>query len=292
MTDQTPSEPAAPQHTAAANTPAEFVPVEALPVEALPVEVAPVVAAPVEAAPVEAAPVEAAPVAIGDHSGTAAATAPAGWYAVAPGSAQQRWWDGAQWTQHVYEPSAAAAQAAAVTQAARAPEGTRPGTVWFWLLAVGVPVLQLLSLIPVSIYFTQVIGASSQLIGANAGSSNLAAVGFSPSYLLAVLAGWFIYAICVVFAALDWRDLRHRGVPRPFHWAWSFFVILVGWPAVYMIGRTVVVKRRTGAGLAPFWIYVALQVIAFVVIGIVAVAAFVQFFTAVGNGLNAAGNVS
>jgi hypothetical protein len=80
-------------------------------------------------------------------------------------------------------------------------------------------------------------------------------------------------------------------VPRPFHWAWSFFVLLVGWPGVYMIGRSVIVRRRTGTGLIPLWIYVGLQVVAFIVVIIVAAIAISQLLVLLGDSLSTAGNV-
>jgi hypothetical protein len=214
--------------------------------------------------------------------------APAGWYPVAAGSPQLRWWDGTQWTEHVHDTAAAAAAVApplpVVAPLLRAPDGTNPGTAWFWLLAIGVPVLQLLELIPASIFVSQVISASSDV-------TTIVNAEFSPSYLVLLLSGWFIDAVCIVFAALDWRELRQRGVPQPFHWGWSFFVLAIGWPAVYMIGRAVVAKRRTGRGMAPLWVYIGLQVVAFAVICVVAIVALAQFLGAVSNGLSAAGNV-
>jgi hypothetical protein len=205
--------------------------------------------------------------------------APAGWYPIA-GTSQQRWWDGARWTEHVYPPAAAVAPAVPVAAvqattpatytALRAPEGTKPGTVWFWLLAVGAPVLALLDLVPTSIYLSQLVGTDL------ADPTAIAADTFSPAYLIALLSGWFTYAVCIVFALLDWRELKARGVPKPFHWAWSFFVLLVGWPAVYMIGRTVVVKRRTGGGMAPLWVFIGLEVVTFVVTLVIVITVFVQ----------------
>lgn len=171
-----------------------------------------------------------------------------------------------------------------VPVAATAPEVTRPGTVWFWLLAIGVPLLQMLELIPGAIFF-------NQLVSSDTDPSNLVSAAFSPAYLVLTLSGWFIAAVCVVFAVLDWRDLRHRGIQKPFHWAWSFFVLVIGWPAVYMIGRSVIVRRRTGAGLAALWVFVALQVVAFVTISIVAIIAFVEFLSVFADGLSTAGNV-
>jgi hypothetical protein len=100
-----------------------------------------------------------------------------------------------------------------------------------------------------------------------------------------------VYAFCVVFAALDWRELKANGVPRPFHWAWSLFILVVGSPAVYVIGRTVVAKRRTGIGMAPLWVYIGLQVLAW--IGSLAFGIYiaVQFINLVNNSLDPAAGV-
>jgi hypothetical protein len=166
-----------------------------------------------------------------------------------------------------------------------APADTNPGTVWFWLLAYGVPVLQILDLIPASIFFSQVTANIRD-------PGSLLAAEFSPAYLILVLSGWFISAVCIVFAVLDWRELRHRGIPKPFHWGWSFFVLAVGWPAVYMIGRSVVAGRRTGTGMAPLWVYIALQAVAFIAISIVAIIAFAQFVGFLGSALTNTGTFS
>jgi cytochrome bd-type quinol oxidase subunit 2 len=76
--------------------------------------------------------------------------------------------------------------------------------------------------------------------------------------------GIVIYGLFVVAAALDYRALSARGVPRPFHWAWTFLSALV-----YIIGRTVVARRRTGTGLAPLWVTIATLVVTGVAIEVV-----------------------
>jgi hypothetical protein len=298
--------------TAASKTPAAKAPAAKTPVTKTPIAKAPAAKAPVaKASPVVKAPaanatatkaaaVKTTPKAtiapVEPTASTVAATAaaaPAGWYPVAAGSAQQRWWDGSRWTDHVYEPAgtpAAASTTAAAVDAAgvaplRAAAGVKPGTVWFWLLVVGVPVLTILDLIPTSIYVSQVIG------GDTTDPTAAASAVFSPAYLLVLLSGWFIYAVSIVFGLLDWRELTARGVPKPFHWAWGFFVIAVGWPAVYVIGRTVVAKRRTGAGLAPLWVFIGLEIVVLIVSLVVVVTAAIQLFTLFGDALSAAGNV-
>ncbi|MEJ1231120.1 MAG: DUF2510 domain-containing protein [Galbitalea sp.] len=185
---------------------------------------------------------------------TGAAAAQAGWYTTTPGSDVLRWWDGTRWTDHVYDPATASADG----EAARAPEGTSPSTVWFWLIAAGSPLLQLLLLIPTVSWLTTF--TTTDLADPTA----MLRAEFSPGYFVLLLGGWGIAAVDIVFAALDWRQLKARGVPQPFHWAWSFFILMVGFPAVYVIGRSVVVRRRTGRGFAPLWVFVGLEAAALV----------------------------
>src|SRR5690606_35683868 len=80
----------------------------------------------------------------------------------------------------------------------------------------------------------------------------------SPGYLLSTVGGWVVYGLCVWFAYLDWRELGRRGVPRPFHWAWTFLSSVV-----YGIGRSVVVRKRTGHGISPMWVTIATLVVSF-----------------------------
>ena len=82
----------------------------------------------------------------------------------------------------------------------------------------------------------------------------------SPAYLAVTLGSFVLYGVIVLLAALDARELTRRQVPKPFHWAFAFLGGLV-----YTIGRTVVVKRRTGGGLGPLWGMIAVYVVSFIV---------------------------
>ncbi|WP_431803349.1 hypothetical protein [Microbacterium sp. bgisy203] len=83
---------------------------------------------------------------------------------------------------------------------------------------------------------------------------------------------WGAIAAFIVFSWLDWRELRRRGVVQPFHWAWSFFALASPGAAVYMIGRAVVLRRRTVAGgWTPLWVWIGGTVIGTVVVVIWAV---------------------
>lgn len=135
--------------------------------------------------------------------------------------------------------------------AEKAPEGTRPGTAWIWVFVL-LPLLQLAE-VPLQAAVYQRIFA-----GGLSDPSAMTRAELSPSSGYLPLTGltFVLYGIYVVIAALDYRALRARGVPRPFHWAWTFLGSLV-----YIIGRTVVVRRRTGSGLAPLWVFIGLVVI-------------------------------
>lgn len=66
----------------------------------------------------------------------------------------------------------------------------------------------------------------------------------------------------VVLAAIDFRILRARGIQRPFHWAWGFVGLLNSGALVYLIGRTVVGRDRTGRSASgPLWLWVSLTVV-------------------------------
>ncbi|WP_350347920.1 DUF2510 domain-containing protein [Agromyces sp. G08B096] len=200
----------------------------------------------------------------------------AGWYPDPAGSGGQRWWDGTGWTSHVAPPvvapaSAAAAPAAPVAPPAPAapaaqpyrpelvggdiqvPASTPTGTVWIWLL-IFVP---LVSLLPLFLWdpLSSMSGALTQPYAAPF------ATFLDPGYLLITGLSWVVYGVSVWFAFLDSAALARLGYARRFHWAWTFLSSLV-----YVIGRSVVVRRQAGGrGLGPLWTVVAVNVAAFCV---------------------------
>lgn len=135
-----------------------------------------------------------------------------------------------------------------------------PTTVWIWLLAV-LPLVSTLSLFLFD--WTGAIEASvySSIYGSSSAGS-LAFLGTISGFTLLAL---LLNAAVVVFSFLDWRTLRARGVDRPFHWAWSFLILAISTNAVYIIGRSVVVRRQTGKGLAPLWVWIASTALAFII---------------------------
>jgi len=81
--------------------------------------------------------------------------------------------------------------------------------------------------------------------------------------LLVSLLSYLLLGASIVFSWLDWRELKKRGLARPFHWAWSFFALGVSL-GVYVIGRSVVISRRQAKnGWPPLWVWIAATVLTF-----------------------------
>jgi hypothetical protein len=224
---------------------------------------------------------------------------PAGWYPDPADPARSRWWDGAQWTQRTQDaalttptpappvppvgnpappfgsppPAAGAAgYAAAPTAYPSAPAvaypsaprqpGLRTDTVWVWLsIVVGLVPLAALFVIDWNGYIASTM-AWDQPYGA---MPTMAPGAWVLSTLGASLLSYAAIGASVLFAWLDWRELQRRGVVRPFHWAWAFFA-LVATIGVYIIGRTVILRRQTGGGMGPLWAWIASIVLTIVVV--------------------------
>ncbi|MGW9631534.1 DUF2510 domain-containing protein [Agromyces sp. NPDC055520] len=214
----------------------------------------------------------------------------AGWYPDPSDAAAQRWWDGARWTEHVapaapvapaqevpvvpvvpvapvapvtpgYAPAYPAAPAYGAGQPApyggvetpRMPAGTPVDTVWIWLI-VALPVLAVLPL-----FLWDFQGYLEQSMSISASTSPMAnALGpyTDPWYLVLTFGSWVLYGLAVWFAYLDYAALAKLGYPRRFHWAWTFLSSLV-----YVIGRSVVVRRQAGRGYLPMAVGIALTVV-------------------------------
>jgi len=145
-----------------------------------------------------------------------------------------------------------------------------PGTsalTWSVWLVVG---LQLLSVIgylflDFSSYVRAVLvlsASGSAPEGPDVSRFTSALSGFVVGVLLLDVLALVIYGLTVMFAYFDWRELQRRGFAHPFHWAWTFLG-----PIVYVIGRTVVARRRGGRDVMwPIWALVAVTVIAIVLV--------------------------
>lgn len=181
-------------------------------------------------------------------------SAPAGWYPDPQNPATQRWWDGTQW-------SMPAAPAPAAWVPPPAPVRADTNTVWVWLAVVA-------SALPFAVVF---------LIDWNGYMDSMVRMQTEPGSAVAGIVQWQIHILgisliswaamgaYIVMAWLDWRELRRRGVPTPFSWAWSFFALLGAGAAVYMIGRAVVLKRRTeSGGWPPLWAWIGVTVAGYI----------------------------
>lgn len=112
-------------------------------------------------------------------------------------------------------------------------EGHAPGEVrtdtWaMWLIAV-LPLTGLLRGVP---GFVPPIAAPG-----SSGPALTVSVAFVP------------LVVGLLLAAADRRILAARGVLRPLHWGWAVI------DPVYVIGRSVVVRRRVQGSLAPLWLW-------------------------------------
>lgn len=136
--------------------------------------------------------------------------------------------------------------------ALRAPEGTDPNTPWIWLILL-VPIVQTLPIF----FLDWSAFVEATLMDPTALSTT--ALFASPAYLALLALGWIGTGAMIGFAYLDWRELKRRGVPQPFHWAYIFLTLAVSF-AVYTIGRAVVAHRRTGTGLSVMWATIGLIV--------------------------------
>ncbi|MBO9578509.1 MAG: DUF2510 domain-containing protein [Microbacteriaceae bacterium] len=189
---------------------------------------------------------------------------PAGWYPDPAGSPQQRWWDGAQWTEQLAAPQQAPSYAQSpYLQPQLAPAGTSPQTAWIWILTL----LPILGVIP--LFFWDLSGLLSRMIaasGSDGTASAAAAIALfaDPAYLTLVGLGLVSTVLTIVFAYVDWKGLRERGVPQPLHWAWIFFIFVVS-DLIYIIGRDVVAKRRTGRWSGAAWVAIVIRVAVFII---------------------------
>jgi len=176
-------------------------------------------------------------------------TTPAGWYPDPENATQLRWWNGIQWTENRSSP-APASPYSPTAATLKAPEGTNWNTVWIWLV-IFLPLVPSLGIFTID--WNRALDISS-LTSADEAIGAQLSILTAPGYILAVVGGWISFGITVWFSYLDWRELTNRGVPKPFHWAWSLLSL------VYPIGRSVVVRRRTGHGISPMWVTIAVNV--------------------------------
>jgi hypothetical protein len=192
---------------------------------------------------------------------------PPGWYPDGRDIGNQRWWDGTQWTEHVQRPYQAGGMIP------RAAEGTSPNTPYIWWI-VAIFAAQLVAGLAYMVTIDWNGYMISVMESARSSSPDPFAMYsyiFTPGYFVLILMSILVYGGTVLLAYLDVKALRDRGIERPFPWPLAFIPSSYG-TLVYVIGRSVVAKRRTGTGLAPMWVLIAVFVLAIILSTIVAFA--------------------
>ncbi|MDM4764073.1 DUF2510 domain-containing protein [Galbitalea sp. SE-J8] len=156
--------------------------------------------------------------------------------------------------------------AAASAPGAPAAPGVDGWPIWLAVLLHLVPVVPFLFWDPVA-YAADLLAPAYRYV-----APPVAAL-LPAAYWAIVALGLIAYAGAVVLAAVDARRLAARGVVNPFPWAFAFLGVLV-----YVIGRTVVVRRRLGrGGIGPLLTYVGVALVSVIVSSVWAVAVVVAF---------------
>ena len=198
---------------------------------------------------------------------------PAGWYPDPTDASWQRWWDGTGWTEHAVPAasasvvhSAGTAPYAAHAQAPAAPSAPlrtdiQTNTVWIWLVVL-LPLVMLPTLFLID--WRGYLEASLDMSAVDSANPMLPSVGMTLASLGLSVVSYVVVGIGILFAWLDWRELKRRGIQKPFHWAWAFLALVVT-NGVYVIGRGVILRRQTGKGLGPVWAWIAVSLLSLIV---------------------------
>ncbi|WP_035874123.1 DUF2510 domain-containing protein [Cryobacterium sp. MLB-32] len=167
-----------------------------------------------------------------------------GWYPDPSGAPGLRWWDGAQWTEHQHDPSL---EVYGVTPPLVAGSGTRVNNALLWTIVL-LPILSLLAMsqFDMTTYLMNTLSTDAPMIDA--------------TYTLIQILSFGIYVASILLAFFDRRRLSRLGLARPFHWAWTFL-----YSGIYVIGRSVIVRRRVGGTLTAVWVWVAIVLLGVIV---------------------------
>jgi hypothetical protein len=202
----------------------------------------------------------------GNYIPLPAATPPAGWYPDPEGTPRRRWWNGAAWTADLHYPEPPVFGRVAPTAVG---QDTPVYNAFIWVIVL----LPLLSML-----YNLTTDTSAMFTGA---ISTRPGSIYTPVYVLGQFLSLASYAAMVTLAYFDRQRLIADGFVRPFHWAWTFLI-----PGIYVIGRSVVVRRQAGRGVAPIWVWAVLMVLS-VVIAIGQIAVILPLLrTTVGTGLS------
>jgi Protein of unknown function (DUF2510) len=203
--------------------------------------------------------------------------APAGWYVDPKTSMHLRWWSGLEWTGHI----------APVPDGAHDPiDSSRDSPPTTGSVSTTAPPLRppVPRIAPVSSYdWEREAGGAAdadriepalesadeyRIILSRWSTASVWLIAFTPWLTLLTLATallmyawgireWLQYAVAplpwlftIACAQRDVKRLRAWGHTTNAHWAWS----LLGAP-VYLVARTVVLRRHTGIGSPPLWVW-------------------------------------
>ena len=196
---------------------------------------------------------------------------PPGWYPDSSTAGQLRWWDGTQWTDRTQTPYTTGPGGGLA-----GPSATATNTTQIWAI-VGIFALQLV----VTLAFLATFDWTGYIAASANPSSPLDVYGylFTPGYIATLVTSFVVYGATAALAYFDSKQLAQRGVQRPFHWALSFIPSYGS--MVYVIGRSVVVRRRTGGGLGPLWAYIAVFVVGTIASLVVVFSSMASMFDAV-----------
>jgi hypothetical protein len=146
-----------------------------------------------------------------------------------------------------------------------APEGAKVINWYLWAI-IFLPVLWLIASIAtfhtlepaLEKYITEIQRATE-----DPNSTIIPTIHYPVAYWLTELLAFVIYLGTVLLAWFDSKRLAAAGIARPFHWAFAFIPVASG--AVYVIGRSVVVRRRSGRGLWPIWVLVGFYLLEIII---------------------------
>lgn len=196
---------------------------------------------------------------------------PAGWYPDPADASRHRWWDGRDWSEHVVprvsdagpaeQPHGALHPQAPVSPNTPVRPDIQTGTVWIWLVVL-LPLVTMPAIFMID--WRSYLESSLAAPAPDAANPLLPPVGMTLASLALGALGYVVAGLGVLFAWLDWRELRRRGIQKPFPWPWAFLALVVT-NGVYVIGRGVILRRQTGKGLGPVWAWIAVSVLGLIV---------------------------
>lgn len=206
-------------------------------------------------------------------SDTTPTNVPAGWYPDPTDASWQRWWDGSGWTEHAVPAASASVahntgtpQAPAYVHAPASPTAPlrtdiQTSTVWIWLVVL-LPLVMLPTIFLID--WRGYLESSLDMSSLDSANPMMPSVGMTLGSLALSVAGYVVAGLGILFAWLDWRELKRRGIQKPFHWAWAFLALVVT-NGVYVIGRGVILRRQTGKGLGPVCVWIAVSLLSLIV---------------------------